>query len=57
MSDYEEDIVAEVRRHREELLKEHGGIEGYLQYLKERRPYWESQGFKLTMPEEVHSER
>jgi hypothetical protein len=50
---YEDDIVAEVRRNREELLEEHGGIEGYLKYLKEQRPKHEMQGWKFRTPKET----
>ena len=50
MTYYEDDIVAEVRRNREELLLEHGGIEGYLKYLDEQRPILESQGWKFASP-------
>jgi hypothetical protein len=50
---YEDDIVAEVRRNREELLEDHGGIEGYLKYLKEQRPKLEMQGWKIKTPKKT----
>jgi hypothetical protein len=50
MTYYEDDIVAEVRHNREELLLEHGGIEGCLKYFKEQRPMLESQGWKIASP-------
>jgi hypothetical protein len=50
MTYYEDDIVAEVRHNREELLLEHGGIEGYLKYLEEQHQRWEYQGFKFSAP-------
>jgi hypothetical protein len=50
MTYYEDDIVAEVRRRREELLREHGGIEGCLKYLQTQRRRWESLGFKFSSP-------
>jgi hypothetical protein len=59
MKRYKDDIVAEVRRHREELLEEHGGIEGYLKYLKTQHSRWEAEGFKSVTPEEIrtHSDK
>jgi hypothetical protein len=50
MTYYEDDIVAEVRHNREELLLEHGGIEGYLKYLQAQRRRWEALGFKFFTP-------
>ena len=45
-----DEIVAEVRRYREELLLEHGGIEGYLKYLQTQHQRWEALGFKFSTP-------
>ena len=48
MTYYEDDIVAEVRHNREELLLEHGGIENYLKYLQTQHRRWEALGFKFS---------
>ena len=45
-----DEIVAEVRRYREELLLEHGGIEGYLKYLQTQHLRLEALGFKFSTP-------
>ena len=42
------DLVAEVRRNREEILKEHGGYDGYRKYLAEQRPILETEGWKFV---------
>jgi hypothetical protein len=51
------DIVAEVRRNREELLAEYGGIEGYHKHLEDMRPQWEAEGWVFATPEMVASKR
>jgi hypothetical protein len=48
MIQMKDDIVAEVRRYREELLLEHGDIENYLKYLQAQRRRWEALGFKFS---------
>jgi len=47
------DIVAEVRKNREELLADYGGIEGYLKHLDEDRPRLEREGWKFVDLEEM----
>jgi hypothetical protein len=47
------DIVAEVRKNREELLADYGGIEGYLKHLDEDRPRLEREGWKFVDMEEL----
>jgi hypothetical protein len=47
------DIIAEVRKVREELLCEHGGIDGLHKYMDEERPLLEAQGWKFTTIESV----
>jgi hypothetical protein len=46
-------IVAEVRKNREELLADYGGIEGYLKHLDEDRPRLEREGWKFVDMEEL----
>jgi hypothetical protein len=50
---YEDEIVAEVRRNREALLKEYGGIEGLHKHMEEERPILVAQGWKFESPEEA----
>jgi hypothetical protein len=50
---YEDEIVTEVRRNREALLEEYGGIEGLHKHMKEERPILEAQGWKFESPEEA----
>jgi hypothetical protein len=57
MKRYKDDIVAEVRRYREELLDEHGGIEGYLKYLQAQHTRWEAEGFKSVSPKEIKAQK
>jgi hypothetical protein len=47
------DIIAEVRKNREELLREYGGIEGLHKHMDEERPLLEAQGWKFETPEEA----
>jgi hypothetical protein len=47
------DPVAEVRRNREALLKEHGGIDGLHKHMDEVRPELEKQGWKFMTVEEI----
>jgi hypothetical protein len=49
---YEDEIVAEVRRNREALLKEYGGIDGLHKHMKEERPRLEMEGWKFESTEE-----
>jgi hypothetical protein len=50
---YEDDIVNEVRRNREELLAEYGGIEGLHKHMDEELPHLIQQGWKVISAEEV----
>ena len=47
------DPVAEVRRNRESILEQYGGMEGWHKHLKEQRPQLEAQGWKFMTVEEV----
>jgi hypothetical protein len=47
------DIVAEVRKNREELLADYGGIKGYLKHLDEDRHRLEREGWKFVDLEEM----
>ncbi|MDR3172047.1 MAG: hypothetical protein LBU17_10545 [Treponema sp.] len=47
------DIIAEVRKAREELLRKHGGIDGLHKYMDKERPLLEAQGWKFTTIEDV----
>jgi hypothetical protein len=49
---WDDEIMAECRQRKAELLEEHGGSEGLSKYLDERRPYWEAQGWHFVTPEE-----
>jgi hypothetical protein len=51
------EVVAEVRKNREELLEEHGGIEGYLKYLQSQHSRWEAEGFRSVSFEEVQAQK
>ena len=53
MKYYDTDIVAEVRRNREEMLVEHGGYEGYTKYLAEQRPKLEAAGWHFATRDEI----
>jgi hypothetical protein len=48
MNVFEDEIVAEVRKHRAELLEEYGGIEGYLKHIKADRPRLEREGWQFV---------
>jgi hypothetical protein len=50
---YKDEVVAEVRRHREELLEEYGGIEGLRKHQKAERPLLEQQGWFFVEPPPV----
>jgi hypothetical protein len=47
------DLVAEVRRNREELLERYGGIEGLHKHMDEERPKLEQAGWKFVSIEEM----
>jgi hypothetical protein len=53
MNVFEDDIVAEVRRHRSELLEEYGGIEAYLKHIEMDRPRLEREGWRFAGREEI----
>jgi hypothetical protein len=48
MNIFEDETVAEVRKRREELLDEYGGMEGYLKHIEKDRPRWEREGWKFV---------
>jgi hypothetical protein len=50
---FEDEIVAEVRRHRAELLEEYGTIEAYHKHLEEDRPRLEREGWKFVDIDEM----
>ncbi|GHT50165.1 MAG: hypothetical protein Ta2G_12870 [Termitinemataceae bacterium] len=54
---YEDDIITEVRRNREELLEEYGGIEGLHKHMKEELPFLIQQGWKMVSAEEVAAKK
>jgi hypothetical protein len=47
------DPVAEVRRNREALLKQYGGIDGLHKHMDEERPELEKRGWKFMPIEEI----
>jgi hypothetical protein len=49
----EEDPVTEVHRIRAELLREYGGIKGYLKHLDEELPGLEQAGWHFVTAEEI----
>ena len=51
------DLVAEVRRNRELLLKKYGGIDGLHKHMDEERPKLEKQGWKFVSVEEVQAKK
>ena len=55
MNDRDENPLAEVHRIRAELLKEYGGIKGYLKHLSEDRPRLEKEGWRFAGQEELAS--
>jgi len=57
MKHYKDDIIAEVRKNREELLEEHGGIEEYLKYLQSQHSRWEAEGFRHVGLKEIQAQK
>jgi hypothetical protein len=53
MTYIDNDPVAEVRRTREILLEQYGGIEGLHKHMDEERPELEKQGWKFMSVEEI----
>ena len=53
MSYLDNDPIAEVRRNRELLLEEHGGIDGLHRHMELERPKLEQQGWKFATVEEI----
>jgi hypothetical protein len=51
MNYHEEDPVAEIHRIRAELLKEYGGVKGYMKHLAEDRPRLEKEGWHFASPQ------
>jgi hypothetical protein len=54
---YKDEIVAEVRQHRQELLEEYGGIDGYLRHQEVDRSRLEKEGWIFITPEEIIAKR
>jgi hypothetical protein len=48
----EDEIITEIRKTRENLLEEYGGIEGYNRRLAAERPRWETEGWRFVSPED-----
>jgi hypothetical protein len=51
------DLVAEVRRNREMLLEQHGGIEGLHKYMEDERPKLEQDGWDFVPIDYVSAKR
>jgi hypothetical protein len=47
------DPVAAVRRNREALLKQYGGIDGLRKHMDEERPELEKQGWRFMSVEDI----
>jgi hypothetical protein len=54
---YKDEIVEEVRRNREELLQEYGGVNGYLKHLTDEQLRLEKEGWVFVTPEEVRAKQ
>jgi hypothetical protein len=52
MKGYQDEIVAEIRQNRAELLKIYSGIEGLHKHMDEERPRLEKEGWKFISAEE-----
>jgi hypothetical protein len=50
---FEDEIVAEVRRHRTELFEQYGTVEAYHKHLEEERPRLEREGWKFADIDEM----
>jgi hypothetical protein len=57
MKCYDVDLLAEVRRNREEMLAECGGIEGLHKKMEEERPALIKAGWVFATPEMVASKQ
>jgi hypothetical protein len=53
MTYIDNDPVAEVRRNREALLEQYGGIDGLRKHMDEERPELEKQGWKFMSVEDI----
>jgi hypothetical protein len=53
MALYNDDVVAEVRQTRAQLLAEYGGMKGYLNHLAAEIPRWQRDGWEFTTIEET----
>jgi hypothetical protein len=53
MNKFEDEIVAEVRKHRAELLEDYGGIEGLRKHFEEERPRLEREGWQFVDIDEM----
>jgi hypothetical protein len=48
-----DEIIAEVRRNRAELLEKYGGIDGLHKHMEEDRPRLEREGWRFVTDEEL----
>jgi hypothetical protein len=49
---WDDEIMAECRQRKAELLEEYGGWDGYLKHQEEDRPRLEAEGWHFVTPEE-----
>jgi len=47
---YEDDVISEVRKNREELVREYGGAEAYFRHILEEQKLLEKKGWLFTSP-------
>jgi hypothetical protein len=52
---YQDDILAEVRENRTQLLEQHGGLAGLRQYQRAERPQLEKAGWQFIDIETVRA--
>jgi hypothetical protein len=53
MNEFYDDIIAEVRRNKAELLEKYGGIDGLHKHMDEERPRLEKEGWHFATDEEI----
>jgi hypothetical protein len=52
----DDEIMAEVRQQKAELLQEYGGMNGLLKHMDEERPRLEMEGWHFVNSEEVRNQ-
>jgi hypothetical protein len=57
MKGFYDNILAEVRKNKEEVLKKYGGIDGLHKHMDEDRPRLEKEGWHFATDEELASLR